>query len=354
MGSRREWCSGCGLQLLVPTDATAVRCVVCQAITRFPYPPPPAAPFVYGGSSYCSRPPPPLSPLASAFGRKRAVLCGINYYGKPYRLKGSINDVKCMNYFLLNKMGFPPDSVLLLSEEETNPLKTPTKRNIRLALKWLVEGCQAGDSLVFHFSGHGTTEPDYDDDEVDGNDEALCPLDYETEGFIIDDEINGTIVRPLPYGAKLHGIIDACHSGTVLDLPFVCRMNREGYYIWEDQTPREIYKGTSGGLAVCFSACDDHQLSEDTTAFTGSKVMTGAMTYNFIQAVQNEPGLTYGRLLNCMRNAIRESKSSGGLRLNGPIASILNKLVFTSNNSSGEPQLSSSEKFDIYSTKFIL
>lgn len=47
--------------------------------------------------------------------------------------------------------------------------------------------------------------------------EALCPLDYETHGPIIDDEINATIVRPLPHGAKLHAIIDACYSGTVLD-----------------------------------------------------------------------------------------------------------------------------------------
>lgn len=51
------------------------------------------------------------------------------------------------------------------------------------------------------------------------------------------------------------------------------------------------------------------------------------MTYSFIQAVQNEPGLTYGRLLNAMRFAIREAKT--GIRLKGPIASLLNKLIST-------------------------
>ena len=61
---------------------------------------------------------------------------------------------------------------------------------------------------------------------MDGYDEALCPLDSETEGLIIDDEINDTIVKPLPHGVRLHAIIDSCHSGTVLDLPFLCRMNR--------------------------------------------------------------------------------------------------------------------------------
>lgn len=95
-----------------------------------------------------------------------------------------------------------------------------------MALRWLVQGCQPGDSLVFYFSGHGSRQQDNDNDEIDGFDETLCPLDYETAGKIVDDEINDTIVRPLPHAATLHAIIDACHSGTILDLPFVCRMNR--------------------------------------------------------------------------------------------------------------------------------
>ena len=114
------------------------------------------------------------------------------------------------------------------AEEETDPYKIPNKHNIRLALFWLVNGCQPGDSLVFHYSGHGSRQRNYNGDEVDGYDETLCPLDFETQGMIVDDEINATIVRPLPRGVKLHAIIDSCHSGTVLDLPFLCRMHRLG------------------------------------------------------------------------------------------------------------------------------
>lgn len=99
---------------------------------------------------------------------------------------------------------------------------------MRMALYWLVQGCQPGDSLLFHYSGHGSRQRNFSGDEVDGYDETLCPLDFETQGMIVDDEINATIVRPLPYGVKLHAMIDACHSGTVLDLPFLCRMNRWG------------------------------------------------------------------------------------------------------------------------------
>jgi len=112
------------------------------------------------------------------------------------------------------------------AEEETDPYRRPTKYNMRLALSWLVQGCQPGDSLVFHFSGHGSQQKDQNGDELDGYDETLCPTDFETQGMIVDDEINEIIVKPLSHGVKLHAIIDACHSGTVLDLPFLCRMDR--------------------------------------------------------------------------------------------------------------------------------
>lgn len=112
------------------------------------------------------------------------------------------------------------------AEEESDPCLIPTKHNIRMALHWLVQGCQSGDSLVFHYSGHGSQRLDFNMDEVDWYDEMLWPVDHQTAGKISDDDINATIVRPLPQGTKLHAIIDACHSGTILDLPFVCRMNR--------------------------------------------------------------------------------------------------------------------------------
>lgn len=35
---------------------------------------------------------------------------------------------------------------------------------------------------------------------TDGCDKAICPVDYEHKGKILSDEINATIVRPLPRG----------------------------------------------------------------------------------------------------------------------------------------------------------
>ncbi|KAL7157154.1 hypothetical protein ABFS83_02G058700 [Erythranthe nasuta] len=384
--SKRTRCSNCGTQIIVPPYAHAIQCTVCKttvynrpndpldqahdsirhAASRFRnlldkasnnintmvgtmnnYPGAGSSSFGYHPQQ--ARPSPSLIPISS-HGKKRAVLCGVSYYGQRYKLNGTVNDVNCMKYFLIQKVGFPSDSILILTEEESHPSRIPTKNNIRKALQWLVQGSQSGDSLVFHYSGHGSQTLDFNRDEIDGYDETLWPVDHQREGTILDDEINATIVRPLPRGAKLHAIIDSCHSGTILDLPFVCRMNRNGYYTWEDHGRQSaIYKGTNGGLAVSLSACDDHQVSVDTTALSGGTA-TGAMTYSFIQAAQNEPGLTYGRLLNVMRQTIRDSKT--GFLTNGPITSLLNKVLHPKLRQ--EPQLSSSEIFEIYTKQFDL
>jgi hypothetical protein len=232
-----------------------------------------------------------------------------------------------MRHLLINKFKFSPDSILMLTEEETDPYRIPTKQNMRMALYWLVQGCTAGDSLVFHYSGHGSRQRNYNGDEVDGYDETLCPLDFETQGMIVDDEINATIVRPLPHGVKLHSIIDACHSGTVLDLPFLCRMNRAGQYVWEDHRPRSgLWKGTAGGEAISISGCDDDQTSADTSAL--SKITsTGAMTFCFIQAIERSAqGTTYGSLLNSMRTTIRNTGNDGG-GSGGVVTTVLSMLL---------------------------
>jgi uncharacterized caspase-like protein len=51
------------------------------------------------------------------------------------------------------------DHMLTLSDDQQGA-NSPTKENIINALKWLIKDAKAGDSLFFHYSGHGGTEPD--------------------------------------------------------------------------------------------------------------------------------------------------------------------------------------------------
>ncbi|XP_015071153.1 metacaspase-1-like isoform X1 [Solanum pennellii] len=260
---------------------------------------------------------------------KRALLCGVTYKKEKFRLRGTLHDVHSMSDLLVRKFNFTNDSILILAEEEA--FKPPTRRNILQAFKWLMEDLKSGDSLVFYFSGHGLRQPDFCEDELDGFDETICPLDFRTNGMISDNDINDILVKPLLPGVTLHAIVDACHSGTVLDLPWVYKENR-----WVDNRPPSgANKGTRGGMVFGFSACRDNQLAADTSAFSAEKTMMGAMTYTFIKAIWEIPDITYQGLLDNMHKAIENVNEA-----RCPLLKIFQRKI------DQEPVLSSSEKFN--------
>lgn len=47
-------------------------------------------------------------------------------------------------------------------------------------------------------------------------------------GQIVDDEINAVLVNPLLPGVRLHAVIDACHSGSAMDLEYRCKVKQVG------------------------------------------------------------------------------------------------------------------------------
>ncbi|KAL4614805.1 hypothetical protein ACB092_07G079500 [Castanea dentata] len=281
--------------------------------------------------------------------RKRALLCGVTYKNKKYKLKGTVNDVKSMREFLIDRYNYPEECIRVLTEDEKEDIFSPTKKNIQESLKWLVEGSESGDSLVFYFSGHGLRQPDFNDDERDGFDETICPVDFMQEGMILDNEINSTIVWPLKKGVTLHAIVDACHSGTILDLEYIYKPEIND---WEDNSaPSKARKSTSGGIAICLSACDDDKMAADTTAFTG-KAMAGAMTYLMIETinkdaeVNKDAGITYGHLLERMREMVELFNDKSCLGKFLPTVFYHRKIQHA--------LLSSSERFDVYAKKFQL
>ncbi|KAF9663421.1 hypothetical protein SADUNF_Sadunf17G0048300 [Salix dunnii] len=278
---------------------------------------------------------------------KRALLIGVTYKRK-YMLKGTINDVKSMRELLINNFGFKEENILVLTDLQMDT----TRKKIRESMEWLVKDCQAGDSLVFSFSGHGLRKPDFEGDERDGFDEYICPVDFLTEGMISDNEINSLIVWPLKKDVILHAIVDACHSGTVLDLEHV--YNREQWK-WEDNvrfmipsdnSPPSVKarKHTDGGLAISISVCLDHEIAADTSAFT--KTVNGALTYRLIYILKKYPGITYGDLLDLIHEELSKFNKGGFL-----LAKVLRKIF--KNQLLQTPQISSSEQFDVYKKHFL-
>jgi len=283
-------------------------------------------------------------------GNKKALFVGINYYGTSAQLSGCINDVKNVSELVCEKYGFK--NCLYLTDENPDPTRKPTYENIINGMRWLVNGAKSGDSLFFHYSGHGGTAKDSgaESDELDGFDETILPVDYARAGQIVDDVIYANLVEPLPEGCRLTAVFDSCHSGTVMDLPYTyqCDGNVE---VIDNDMRKDIFKkalevigdvlnGNTESLTAAitgifdgsisfgttnnninqeevikkrkhdaeiiqFSGCKDNQTSADATI---NNVATGAMSYALISVLNKNEELTYTELLTQIRQIMKEKR----------------------------------------------
>ena len=161
---------------------------------------------------------PHFSPPEPSARRTKALLIGINYRGSGAgELLGCHNDVGKMQQWAIAQ-GFSASNTRVLMDDGVKT--APTKANIWAAMEWLVEGAQAGDALLFHFSGHGIQVKDVSSDKPSGQSQAMIPVDHKQAGIILDDDILDKILQPLPAGVDMFCITDCCHSGTFMDLPY--------------------------------------------------------------------------------------------------------------------------------------
>jgi hypothetical protein len=89
-----------------------------------------------------------------------------------------------------------------------------THANMVDALRGLAARAKFGDRIVYTGSTHGTYIPDAAGDEADSFDEAICPVDVDTAGPIVDDDI-GAIFASRKHGVRAVIVSDSCHSGSV-------------------------------------------------------------------------------------------------------------------------------------------
>lgn len=172
----------------------------------------------------------------------------------------------------------------------------------------------------------------------------IYPVDFKRNGHIVDDEIHAVVVKPLQPGVRLTAIFDSCHSGSVMDLPYLYStkgvlkepnlakeagqglISAIGSYARGDMGgvassifgfAKSAFKGddayektvrtkTSPADVIMWSGSKDSQTSADATI--ASKA-TGAMSYAFISAIQQNPQQSYVQLLNSIREVL-ESKYS--------------------------------------------
>ncbi|CAG8554385.1 2454_t:CDS:2 [Funneliformis caledonium] len=272
--------------------------------------------------------------VSNCTGRKRAVLIGINYVNTRFQLGGCFNDVNNIKSFIKKNYGYDESNMKVLTdspEGHSDPSLIPTRENIIEAIKWLVRDPKPNDS------GHGGQLVDESGEEEDGFDETIMPLDFEKNGQIIDDELHTLMVAPLP-AVRLTVIFDCCHSGTLLDLPYIYstrgviketnilslggrNLLSAGFNFFNGKGVldslkelkstatkhqklrfKNIETKSSPADIIMFSGCKDTQTSADAQE---AGEATGAMSHALVKSLKKNPHPTYQELLNSIRDVLK-------------------------------------------------
>ncbi|MFK8252774.1 caspase family protein [Ancylobacter terrae] len=183
----------------------------------------------------------PWAAPGAAQARNLALLVGVAAYDEPSirPLEGPRNDVVALWRYLV-RHDFAPADIEVLAEglpaaaDTPTPEAAPTRAAILDGLDRLAARAGAGDFVLFHYSGHGTTQPQTqaegegaggEDAEIEagGRDQVLLPKDagrYDAaargiRNAIVDNELGAALDRIRARGATVWVVVDACHAGSV-------------------------------------------------------------------------------------------------------------------------------------------
>ncbi|MFA6111558.1 MAG: caspase family protein [Candidatus Latescibacterota bacterium] len=252
---------------------------------------------------------------------KRALLIGANEYASPEipDLKGCVNDVTMTREMLVSRLGFTPANITTLVDGQA------TAAGIKAAVQeWLIAGSSPGDTVWFHFSGHGSQAQDLNGDEEDGKDELICPSSMnpgDLATVITDDELESLFAQIPAQDVTI--VLDACHSGTGtrdlnLGQPRFAQFERAGASSARatkapspgsgrsptpaaqpqaaPSSPSESGIAPGGKLQVLIAGCRAEQTSAD--ARVSDSLYAGVLTYNLVRNLSSGPrDLTYRQLV---------------------------------------------------------
>jgi hypothetical protein len=206
------------------------------------------------------------------------VAVGLNYTGS-LRLYNCVSDAECMAMTMKESFHVP----VVTTITDTPGSAFPTKTLIFGSLKNLVKKSK-GSAVIFSMSSHGFNIPDVAaGDETDRNDEAVLCADTQS---ITDDEI----YRCITYQGSTSCIvivIDACHSGTIVDLPYSFDGSSWKLNTRRSTRPRAFVVGVSG--------------ARDTETASDGSGSNGAFTEAFLEIISQLKGtVSYDMLYNIL------------------------------------------------------
>lgn len=234
-------------------------------------------------------------------GQLLSLSIGINDYpGTENDLTGCVNDAHAWAA-ALKARGF---------SNQTLTDSDATRSAISEFMEAIVAATRYGDLAVITYSGHGSWVPDFNGDEPDKRDEALCPWDVLGEGVITDDDLHALFAQR-HHGSRIVMISDSCHSGSVTrfaapvirDRPRTRFMPPEVHLIEEEMPQARAVASNPGrgkprGGALLLAACADWEY-----AYDGYGILAqGAFTTVALEALEALPaGASYRQWMQAIR-----------------------------------------------------
>jgi metacaspase-1 len=237
-----------------------------------------------------------------------ALIIGINYTGTTQALQGCVRDALFTRDKLIETWGWSPHHITLLVDDPSVPdAHMPTRKNILAAVRHLVflSHRYVLSPCWISYSGHGTQQHAgaTDGDERDGLDECLVPVDFATAGCITDNDWRSECQHFHSHSTVI-GLMDACHSGTIWDLPWHAMFSSAGLSFMQSERVNPA-KPTARMLLI--SACDDPETAAEIYQASTQQVQ-GVLTTMFwdivVKHVNQE--LQCSMLLTKLRQAMIE------------------------------------------------
>ncbi|PSN65166.1 peptidase C14 [Corynespora cassiicola Philippines] len=293
--------------------------------------------------------------------RKKSLLIGINYVGSSHALRGCHADIENIAEFLSYRgySNAQRDRVILSDMPAVDPSGPfyPTGHNILAAMDWLVG--EPNCTLFMHYSGHGGQIHDVDGNRNGGLDDSIVPVDFEQRGQVSSTLLHEHLVTNMAPGCTLFIIMDCCHSGSAVELPYVYRTDADGNISLLDNLKagvklvgdaRDLISGgfsyskmgeaqqllagassffsglrhmgeqeeeglqdghfagqygSENKMVTMFSGCRDDQTSAD-ARIEGEH--SGAMTWAFLEVMKRESQPTYAQTLQLTRQLLDQSE----------------------------------------------
>lgn len=242
--------------------------------------------------------------VTSSSPRKLALLIGINNYQNFENLKGAITDISLQRELLIHRFGFNPQDILVVSDE--SEIK-PTRQGILQAFEeHLIKQAKPGDTVVYHFSGHGSQVLDsgFEDNlnstfvpsdrtiSLVGNQKQVSDITGKTLFLLMSaiDTENLTVVLDSCYsgGGKRGNLTIRSIEGGKEYIP--SDLEREYQQKWLsdlDISPQELEQRRKQGIAkgVVIASARKNQIASE--AYLDDFV-TGAFTYLMTQYLWQE------------------------------------------------------------------